>query len=83
MASVLVTGISGFTGAHVALAFLAAGYRVVGTVRSEAMAERVRALDKFKAYQDELSIVIVPDLAVPRALDEHVKNVAGVCTPAQ
>lgn len=40
---VLVTGISGFLGGHVALQLLAAGYQVRGSVRSLAKADKVRA----------------------------------------
>ncbi len=41
--TVLLTGISGFLGGHVALALLAAGYSVRGSLRNPARAEHVRA----------------------------------------
>lgn len=40
---VLLTGISGFLGGHIALALLAAGYSVRGSLRRPEMADRVRA----------------------------------------
>jgi nucleoside-diphosphate-sugar epimerase len=40
--TVLLTGVSGFLGGHVALALLEAGYRVRGSVRDPARAEKVR-----------------------------------------
>jgi nucleoside-diphosphate-sugar epimerase len=40
--TVLLTGISGFLGGHVALALIEAGYRVRGSVRDPARAEKVR-----------------------------------------
>lgn len=40
---VLLTGISGFLGGHVALALLAAGYQVRGSVRNLQKADKVRA----------------------------------------
>ena len=41
--TVLVTGISGFLGGHVALALLDAGFRVRGSVRDLKRADKVRA----------------------------------------
>lgn len=43
---VLVTGVSGFVGSHVALALLNAGYTVRGSVRSLGRAERIREVLK-------------------------------------
>lgn len=40
--TVLITGISGFIAKHCAVAFLQAGYRVRGTVRSQTKADEVR-----------------------------------------
>ena len=41
--TVLVTGVSGFIAKHVALHLLKNGYRVIGTVRSDASAQQVQA----------------------------------------
>ena len=41
---VLVTGITGFIGSHVAIALLRQGYRVRGTLRSRARADEIRAI---------------------------------------
>jgi dihydroflavonol-4-reductase len=55
---VLLTGISGFLGGHLALQLLAAGYRVRGSVRSAAKGEKVRAtLGRHGADLDRLEIV--------------------------
>jgi len=75
--TVLVTGASGFIAAHVIKEFLTAGYNVVGTVRSEATAAKVKAAHSAYAG-DKLSFAIVPDIIAPGAFDEAVKNVDGV-----
>ena len=73
---VLVTGASGFLAAHVLNEFLSHGYEVVGTVRSEDAANRVRSTHA--KFADKLSFAIVPDVAVAGAFDEAVKGVDGV-----
>ncbi|KAM3434706.1 hypothetical protein NHJ13734_005885 [Beauveria thailandica] len=62
-ALVAVTGANGFIAQHCIAALLAKGYRVVGTVRSEAKAERVRAAH---GAHPKLSLVVVADLTDPR-----------------
>lgn len=72
---VLITGASGFVASHVVNAFLSRGYKVRGTVRSEEAANKVMSHSR---YSNQLSMVIVPDMAAPNAFDEAVKGVSGV-----
>lgn len=56
--TVLVTGVSGFLGGHVALQLLGAGYRVRGSVRSMGKADKVRdTLGKAGADLERLDFV--------------------------
>jgi len=73
---ILVTGASGFVAAHVLNAFLARGYNVRGTVRSDASADKVKK--SHAKYIKQLSFAIVKDVAAPGAFDEAVKGVDGV-----
>lgn len=59
-ATVLVTGVSGFSGIWIARALLADGYSVRGTVRSEKKAMDVS--DRLKAYA-RFTPIIVPDIS--------------------
>jgi len=75
--TVLITGASGFIAAHVIEAFLNAGFKVRGTVRSEATAKKVR--DEHKSHPAEsLEFAIVPDISAPGAFNEAVVGVDGV-----
>lgn len=74
--TILITGASGFLASHVILAFLEAGYRVRGTVRSSSTAARVAS--PYPQFAKQLSFAIVPDIAVPHAFDEAIKGVTGV-----
>lgn len=74
--TVLVTGASGFVAAHVLIEFLDHGYNVVGTVRNEEAAARVRKTHA--KYGDRLSFAIIADVATPDVFDEVVKAVDGV-----
>lgn len=74
--SILLTGISGFVGSHIAHAFLEAGYKVHGTVRSE---NSIPGMKKIHAkYADQLSFAVVADMTVPDALVVAAKDVTGI-----
>ncbi|KAI0673122.1 NAD-P-binding protein [Trametes maxima] len=82
-ATVLVTGVSGFSGAWIARALLENGYAVRGTVRSETKAAYVAGL--FKAHGDRFTSVLIPDISKPDAFEvalddsiDAVVHVAGV-----
>ncbi|TCD66396.1 hypothetical protein EIP91_001387 [Steccherinum ochraceum] len=60
MSLVLVTGISGYLGAHVVQQLVEHGYRVRGTVRSAKLA---RHKELYKVYGDSVEVVAVDDLA--------------------
>jgi nucleoside-diphosphate-sugar epimerase len=71
---VLLTGISGFLGAHVALELLGRGYYVRGSVRNASQAERVRrSLVKAGATIDRLEFCEL-DLLSDRGWDEAAEG---------
>jgi nucleoside-diphosphate-sugar epimerase len=74
--TILVTGASGFVAAHVLRSFLNAGYNVKATVRSDSTAKKVLATHP--GFESQLSFAIVPDISLPGAFDEAVKDVDGV-----
>jgi nucleoside-diphosphate-sugar epimerase len=75
--TILVTGASGFVAANIIKELLTAGYSVKGTVRSESSAAKVKKAHAEYAGNN-LSLVIVPDIADPGAFDEAVEGVDGV-----
>lgn len=77
MTKVLVTGISGFLGSHTAIQLLERGYHVVGTVRAETQAARVRALLASHVKGGRLDIAMA-DLLDPQAWPELMKGVDTV-----
>ncbi|KAI9063794.1 NAD-P-binding protein [Trametes sanguinea] len=81
--TVLVTGVSGFSGIWIAQALLANGYHVRGTVRNHEKGAHVAEV--FKEHAERFSTVIVPDISKPDAFENviddsiiAVVHVAGV-----
>ncbi|KAJ2962388.1 hypothetical protein NQZ79_g2575 [Umbelopsis isabellina] len=71
---VLVTGPSGYVGAHVFQTLLEKGYTVRGTVRSEEKANQLK--EDFAKYKSQIeSFVIVEDIAKDGAFEDAVKGV--------
>ncbi len=72
---VLVTGVNGFVGTHVAKQFLERGYKVRGTVRDVAAAPWL-VNDLFKSYAQSGDFeVVAADLAADHAFDAAIKGV--------
>ncbi|EPY53374.1 flavonol reductase/cinnamoyl-CoA reductase family [Schizosaccharomyces cryophilus OY26] len=74
---VLVTGVTGFVGAHVAVSLLKKGYRVRGTVRSMEKANELVRLNP--DLKDKIEFVIVKDIVEPDAFKDAVKNCDYIC----
>ena len=74
---VLVTGPSGFVGAHVLRTLLCSGFRVRGTVRGLKRADFIK--EQYKDQSSDLSFSVVPDIQAPGALDEAVADVDYIC----
>ncbi|OCF37913.1 hypothetical protein I316_00137 [Kwoniella heveanensis BCC8398] len=70
-----ITGASGFIAAHLALALLTAGYKVKGTVSSEAKGEYFVKLFKQRHGLEGFEYVIVGDITEDGAFDLAVKGV--------
>ncbi|EPX71492.1 flavonol reductase/cinnamoyl-CoA reductase family protein [Schizosaccharomyces octosporus yFS286] len=73
----LVTGVTGFIGAHVAVSLLNKGYRVRGTVRSMEKANELIRLNP--ELKDKIEFVIVKDIMEPYAFKDVVKDCDYVC----
>ncbi|MBI1872869.1 MAG: NAD-dependent epimerase/dehydratase family protein [Acidobacteria bacterium] len=67
----LVTGVTGFTGGHLAHHLLTRGYRIRGLVRQ-------RSLDKARSLEAAGLETVVGDLGDPRSLDEACRGVEVV-----
>ncbi|KAK8844562.1 hypothetical protein IAR55_006409 [Kwoniella newhampshirensis] len=62
MPTVLLTGITGFLSAHVALVFLKNGWTVRGTLRSESKRAAVLAVPEYAPYLDHLELFVTGTL---------------------
>ena len=74
MSKVLLTGANGFVAVHILEALLPKGYTVVGTVRSQTKMPYLQS--KFAKYADKLQLVLVEDIAAPRAWDAVLEDKA-------
>ncbi|KAL9017933.1 MAG: hypothetical protein Q9185_004745 [Variospora sp. 1 TL-2023] len=75
---VLVTGINGYIGSHVADQLLQNGFRVRGTVRDETKGAWVKDMFAEKYGENRIEIVSVVDMGQAGAFDEACKGVSGV-----
>ncbi|PQE29196.1 hypothetical protein CJF30_00004232 [Rutstroemia sp. NJR-2017a BBW] len=76
--TVLVTGVNGYIGSHVADQLLLAGYRVRGTTREASKAAKLMDIWEKKYGKDLVELAIVPDMAAKGAFNEAMKGVSGV-----
>lgn len=72
---ILVTGATGFIASHVIREALSLGFRVRGTVRSE---EKATTTKTTHANNPRYSTAVVPDVSVPGAFKNAIKDVSGV-----
>ena len=79
---VLISGLNGFIATDIAFAFLEAGYRVRGTVRSQAKADIWLKLPAFAPYiaSGQIHIAFVPDIVKPGAFDVGALRAVSMCT---
>ncbi|KAJ4248664.1 hypothetical protein NW757_008313 [Fusarium falciforme] len=75
---VLVTGVNGFIGSHIANNLLTLGYRVRGTVRSPDKETWIREAMQERDPLGYFEVAIVPDVTAPDAWGEVVQEVDGI-----
>ena len=71
---VLITGANGYIGSHAVDQFLAAGYKVRGTVRSESKGVWVKELFDKKYGPNRFELAIVPNMDKEGAFDDALKG---------
>lgn len=71
---VLVAGISGVLGSHVADQFLEARYRVRGMAREISKADAMKKVFDSKYGEGRVEVVTVPNITIDGAFDEAVKD---------
>jgi nucleoside-diphosphate-sugar epimerase len=75
--TVLLTGVTGFVGAHVFDKLLSHGYNVLGVVRNPSKTAYFRK--KYADQTDSFGFVTISDIQAPNALDEVMPKVDYVC----
>ncbi|KAJ3546970.1 hypothetical protein NM208_g1743 [Fusarium decemcellulare] len=75
---VLVTGVNGFIGSHIASNLLRLGYRVRGTVRSTDKAEWISEAMAERCPSATFETVLVPDVTAPGVWRDAVQGVDGI-----
>ncbi|KAF4589834.1 aldehyde reductase ii [Ophiocordyceps camponoti-floridani] len=75
---ILVTGVNGYLGSHIAKELLHQGFRVRGTVREAYKAEYMHGLFDEKYGSDAFTTCIVEDMATTGAFDDVVKGCSGI-----
>ncbi|KAI1375109.1 NAD(P)-binding protein [Hypoxylon crocopeplum] len=75
---VLITGLNGYLASHAAQAFLAAGFRVRGTVRHISKARQVQEILSGLGYGNRLEIEEVKDITKPGAFDTAIRGCQAV-----
>ncbi|RBA13518.1 hypothetical protein FPRO05_02311 [Fusarium proliferatum] len=76
--TILVTGVNGFIGSHVANEFLQRGYQVRGTARDTTKAAWIKDLFHQQYGKDNFSLWSIADLTSPHAFDKVIRGVAAV-----
>jgi nucleoside-diphosphate-sugar epimerase len=71
---ILVTGINGYIGSHVADQLLQAGYRVRGTTRDLEKTKGLKQYWETKFGSSRLEVVVVEDMSHEGAFDDAVKG---------
>ena len=73
--TVLVTGVNGYIGSHVADQLLSAGYKVRGTVRSNEKGKIIaEALERRHGSKNGFSYIIVEDMSTEAAFHDAVQG---------
>ncbi|MFN8671874.1 MAG: NAD-dependent epimerase/dehydratase family protein [Candidatus Sericytochromatia bacterium] len=80
MKKILVTGVSGFIGGHIALYGLKNGYKVFGTVRNKNKEKEIKKTLKKYLTEEQIAnlFILEADLMKPDKWDEVTKNIDGL-----
>ncbi|KAK7526040.1 aldehyde reductase [Phyllosticta citriasiana] len=76
--TILVTGVNGLIGSHVADQLIKFGYKVRGTVREPSKHKWIEELFEKSYGPGKIELVSVKDMAADGAFDEAIKGVSGV-----